>query len=203
MRPTVSRRDAGHAGEPPLVRLAAVFAIVIAMAACSDTTSSTAPGPAPAPAPAPAPVPTPEPPPPPDPLESLPADVLTTRAALLDAARASDWAALEALIPTDTLFTSDFGGGTDHIARYEELGPDLLEEVVALLEGSFVTLDDITVWPELYARVPFAFGADEREELEARFGAERLAEWEAAGDYLGWRLGITGDGEWIFLVSSD
>jgi hypothetical protein len=194
-----------YRGEPPLARLSAVFAIVVAMAACSDTATAPAPEPPPAPAPAPAPAPPPEtaPAPAPDPLESLPAEVLATRAALLEAARAGDWDAVGALIPTDTLFTSVIDGDGDHLAYYRSVETDLLGHVVELLEGPFVVVDDITVWPELYARVPFAFGADEREELEERFGADRLAEWEGAGSYLGWRIGILASGEWIFLVAGD
>ena len=171
------------------------------MSACSATTTAPAPEPAPEPAPAPAPAPTPRPEL--DPLASLPGDVLATREALLDAARSADWDALGELIPTGTLFTSNFGGQTDHLAVYRDTEPDLLAEIEALLEGPFVTLDDITVWPELYARVPFAFGADERADLVERHGADRLAEWEGAGEYLGWRIGITAAGEWIFLVAGD
>jgi hypothetical protein len=129
--------------------------------------------------------------------------VLATRAALLEAARAGDWDAVGALIPTDTPFNSNFAGEADHIAYYRSLETDVFAEIVALLDDPFVTLDDITVWPELYARVPFAFGSDEREELEERFGAERLAEWEGAGEYLGWRIGILASGEWIFLIAGD
>jgi hypothetical protein len=192
-----------YRGEPPLARLSAVFAVVVAMAACSETAVAPAPEPVPAPAPAPAPAPEPAPVPEPDPLEALPEDVLATRSALLDAARAEDWDAIEALIPTDALFTSVIDGDDDHVAYYRSLETDVLAHVVELLEGPFAVLDDITVWPELHARVPFAFGADEREDLEDRFGAERLAEWEDAGAYLGWRIGIIETGEWIFLVAGD
>jgi hypothetical protein len=209
MRRSVTRRTERHSTELPLARLTAVFAIVVAMAACSDTTTVPAPEPAPAPAPAPdpdpAPQPEPEPAPAPDPLESLPAEVLATREALLAAARTGDWGALGALIPTDTPFTSNFGGDTEHIAYYRAVEIDLFAEIEALLEGPFAPLSSngIVVWPELYARVPFAFGADERDDLAARYGTDRLAEWERAGDYLGWRLGITEGGEWIFLVAGD
>lgn len=193
-----------HRGEPPLARLTAVFAVVIAMAACSDT--STAPLPEPAPAPAPAPAPEPPqivPPAQPDPLDALPAEVLATRDALLAAARAGDLDAFGALIPTETMFNSNFGGETDHLAYYRSLEIDILAEVVALLEGPFAVEGDIVVWPDIFLRVPFAFGPDERADLVARYGADRLAEWEAAGDYLGWRLGITTDGYWLFLVAGD
>jgi hypothetical protein len=194
-------------GEPPLARLSAVFAVVVAIAACADTTPAPLPEPTPAPAPAPdssagdevAPDPESEP----DPLASLAPEVRATRAALLDAARADDWDAVGALIPSDTLFTSNYGGDDDHVAHYRSLDEDVLAEVVMLLEGDFAQLDDIAVWPELYARVPFAFGADERAALETRYGASALEEWEAAGTYLGWRIGITDAGEWIFFVAGD
>jgi hypothetical protein len=192
-----------YRGEPPLARLTAVFAVVVAMAACSDTSPDAAPDPAPPQVSTPAPTPAPEPEPEPDPLEALSSTVLDTRAALLAAARMDDWDALAALIPEDMLFTSNYAGEEEHVAFYRSLDEDVLAEIVALLQGPFVTLDDITVWPELYARVPFAFGADERERLEDRHGAEALAEWEAAGAYLGWRLGITEDGDWVFLVAGD
>lgn len=205
MHRSKDHRSSARDGEPPLARLMAVFVIVIAMAACSDTSSVSAPEPAPVPAPAPAPDPTPAPAPAPepDPLESLPSEVLATREALLDAARSGDWDAIGALIPTDSLFTSNFGDEADHIAHYRAIEIDLFAEIEALLEGPFATLDDITVWPELYSRVPFAFGADERAALEERYGADRLTQWEAAGDYLGWRIGIIDTGEWIFLVAGD
>jgi hypothetical protein len=195
-----------HRGEPPLARLSAVFAIVVAMAACSDTTTTPAPDPAPAPAPAPdpAPDPAPAPAPAPDPLESLPAAVLETRAALLAAAQAGDWDALGALIPADPgEFSSNFGGETDHLAYYRALEADVFAEIVALLEGPFATVVDTTVWPELHTRDPFAFGADERDDLEQRYGADLLAQWEAAGMYLGWRIGIDESGAWLFLISGD
>ena len=195
--------------DPPLARLSAVFALVVGLAACADV----APEPEPAAEPdvtveapaddAEAPQPEPEPEPEPDPLASLTSETRATRAALLAAASAGDWDAVAALIPTDTLFTSNYGGEDDHVAYYETLEVDVLAEAVALLEGDFVQLDDITVWPAVYARVPFAVGEDERAELEARFGAEALAGWEQAGSYLGWRIGITDGGDWIFLVAGD
>lgn len=200
-RRTTIRPSLCRSAHAPLARLTAVLALAVAMSACGDT--ALVPEPAPAPAPAPAPQSDPQPEPEPDPLASLPGDVLATREALLDAARSADWDTLGELIPTGTLFTSNFGGQTDHLAVYRDTEPDLLAEIEALLEGPFVTLDDTTVWPELAVRVPFAFGADERADLVARYGADRLAEWEGASEYLGWRIGITATGEWIFLVAGD
>jgi len=196
-------------GEPPLARLTAMFAIVVALAACSDAATVPTPEPAPAPAPAPAPVPAPAPPaepapvPGPDPLDDLSAEASATRLELLAAAEARDWVAVAALIPDEAQFTSSFGGGTDHIAFYRSFERDLTEEMVALLEGPFALLDDIFIWPELHARVPFTVAEGERAALEERHGADLIAEWEGAGSYLGWRIGITVDGDWIFFVAGD
>lgn len=198
--------------DPPLARLSAVFALVVALAACADTTPGSEPSAGPEPAveePAadapdtPGADAEPEPEPEPDPLASLTPEARATREALLVAATAGDWDAVGALIPADTLFTSNYGGEDDHVAYYRGLEEDVLAETVALLEGDFVQLDDIAVWPAVYARVPFAVADDERAGLEARFGAGTLAGWEDAGAYLGWRIGITDTGEWIFLVAGD
>jgi hypothetical protein len=189
--------------EPPLARLTAVFAIVLAMAACSETTTAPTPEPVPAPAPAPSPGPAPAPAPAPDPLDELTTAAFDTRRALSAAAETGDWDAVAALIPEDTLFTSNFGGETDHIAFYRSSERDLIAEMAALLDGPFAQLDDIFIWPDLHARVPFTVADGEREELEERYGAESLAQWEGAGSYLGWRIGITADGEWIFFVAGD
>ncbi len=189
-------------GEPPLARLTAVFAVVVAMAACSDAAVTPTPEPDPTPAPAPAPEPELEPAPEPDPLDVLPAEVLATRDALRAAAEAEDWDALGALIP-DEEFSSNFGGETDHLEYYRSLGTDVFTELLAVLDDPFVTDEDTTIWPELHHRVPFAFGPDEREALEDRHGADRLANWEAAGQYLGWRVGISSDGAWLFFIAGD
>ena len=195
--------------DPPLARLSAVFAIVVAMAACADTAPSAPEEPAAPPAveePAPAPDAAPEPAP--DPLDALTPEARATRDALLAAARADDWDAVAALIPTDTMFTSNYGGETDHVAYYRGLDEDVLAEVVLLLDAPFDYVGDIQagevfVWPELHARIPFTVRDDERASLAERYGADAIAEWEAAGAYLGWRIGITTDGEWLFLVSGD
>ena len=148
--------------------------------------------------PAPAPAPSV-----PDPLQALSAETRTTRDALLLAARAADWAAIGALIPTDVLFTFSYGGETDAVAYYESLEEDIAALIVELLEGDFAQLGQIVVWPALHARTPFALDAQERAELVARYGADEVDAWERGGAYLGWRLGITDEGDWIFLVSGD
>jgi hypothetical protein len=42
-----------------------------------------------------------------------------------------------------------------------------------------------------------------RAALEARMGAEAVESFIADGQWLGWRLGITAEGDWQFLVKGD
>lgn len=148
----------------------------------------------------PAPAPSP---PAPDPLDALTVEVRATRDAQLVAARATDWEAIGTLIPTDVLFTFSYGGETDALAYFDSLEEDIAALIVELLEGDFAQLGQIVVWPALHARTPFTLDAQERTELVARYGADEVATWERGNAYLGWRLGITDEGDWIFLVSGD
>jgi hypothetical protein len=190
----------------PLRRLVALFVTAVTMTACGGGGIP----PALPTAPAPSPMPGPESPPEalprtePDPADRLPAEVAATRRALLVAARSGDLESLGPLLPADPAdFSSNFAGEPDHLAFYRSLETDVLAELIPLLEGSFVIISDTTIWPELHARVPFIIQASERLALEERYGAERLAQWEAAGAYLGWRIGIDESGAWLFFIAGD
>ena len=113
--------------------------------------------------------------------EVAPGSVRRTADALLDAADRRDWDALAALLPADGQFSSNFGGETDHIGHYQRLtaeGSDVLAILGDLLDGTPLQDPnaDLWVWP-----------------------AEHLT----AAEYLGWRVGVTGDGTWRFFVAGD
>lgn len=109
----------------------------------------------------------------------LPVAVQETADAARAAAQAGDYDALAALLPTEGPFTSNFGGEADHIAFYrmeEANGIDVLGTLAGLLAGA-PTEDDggIFVWPRDYLQ----------------------------DGYLGYRVGITETGRWIFYVAGD
>ncbi len=88
----------------------------------------------------------------PDPLDALTVEVRATRDALLAAARATDWDAIGALIPTEGLFTFSYGTRDRRGRHYESLEEDVAAFIVELLEGDFAQLGEIVVWPALHAR---------------------------------------------------
>lgn len=134
---------------------------------------------------------------------SVPPAVRETQQALADAVRDGDWDAIAALLPADGVFAAGFGAPGDPIAHYRSLGRDPLAEWLVVLTQPAGSVVDLTVWPELHARDPFAIAADERGRLAAAFGEDLLRSWEAGGAYLGWRAGFDADGTWRFMVAGD
>lgn len=137
----------------------------------------------------------------------LPAEVARTRDALLEAATSGDYEALRPLIP-ETGFEYTFGspvaGGP--IAFWQEL--ERTTDARPLLRLGQVLRMPYTLSRGIYYW-PFAFDvasvddltAHEREllaplgPLETVFGTDI--------GYLGWRVGIRPDGEWVFFVAGD
>lgn len=113
-----------------------------------------------------------------EPAGEAPAAVTETAAAIRAAAQARDWDAVDRLIPSSG-FTSNFGGETDHVAYYQQEeanGIDVLGTLAGLLaEPATPGEGGIWVWPREYLQE----------------------------GYLGYRVGITDDGTWLFYVAGD
>lgn len=137
------------------------------------------PGAMPTPAPA-----TPAPSSPPE-TRPLPEPVADTRQAIVDAAAAGDWEALEALMAPD--FTVSFGvepGPASAIAYLQDLaadGEEPLALLISLLEGPH--------------------GVLAAESAGTHYGWPR--EYMESEEYFGWRVVIAEDGVWAAFVAGD
>lgn len=146
--------------------------------------------------------------------QDLPLEVAQVRNAIVGAAVGCDADGLARLAGES--FTYSFGGDDDPAAFWAGLeersasegDPSPLTMLVRLLELPFATIDsgDATyyVWPSAHAygswdEVP---GAD-RDALLGVYGAQDLADFEAFGGYVGYRVGITADGDWAYFVAGD
>jgi hypothetical protein len=142
--------------------------------------------------------------------QRLPADVATTRAAIAAAARACDYAALEALAHGgERPFTYSFGGG-DSPGRFwqaeEERGERPLWTLVEVLRRQFRELPEVGqhVWPAAFGYDDWSsVPQDARDELSGLYGPRELSGFEQFGAYVGYRVGIGADGEWLFFVAGD
>jgi hypothetical protein len=147
-----------------------------------------------------------------DPQPGLPAPVEAVRTDIVAAALACDYDALEALgeagAPT---FSFSFGsdtGAAEHWGAQEEAGEQPLRYLVELLGRPSATVEtpDGTqvVWPAAFARESWeAVTEEEREALKPLYTDEELEQFADAGAYLGYRVGITSDGDWLFFVAGD
>lgn len=142
------------------------------------------------------------------PQPDLPAAVAAKRTAIWDAALECDLAQLARLLPD--AFTYSFGGGDDPIGYWtarEDDGEPVLYLLAELLNRPFgvQVAGDITyyVWPSVFAEDWASVGEKERDALRPLYNDEDFAGWDAFGGYIGYRIGITADGEWVYFVAGD
>jgi hypothetical protein len=147
---------------------------------------------------------------------TLPASVAATAQAIEQAAHAQDWDALAALAmaeptPFTAAFGQDFATPAELAAHWRRVATrePLDEIIVALvrLPSWYVTPASDGRGGEQPIHVTPRFMHEptrvNRTSLEQAIGRERVAASIADGQYLGWRIGITTDGDWRFLVSGD
>lgn len=138
----------------------------------------------------------------------LPEPVAQKRQAIIEAAMACDFDALEAL--ADEFFSTSFGGGDETLLReWEQRGEGKLDILLEILGMSYATqsYDNGETWYWW----PSAFAADtwedvtqeQRQELLRIHTQEELDMFAEFGSYAGWRTGITADGRWRFFIAGD
>lgn len=139
----------------------------------------------------------------------LPAAVSETRDAIITAAAACNFAALEELAAED--FSSSFGNdvGAEAFARWEEEGEGKLGILLRLLDMSYGTNElnggAIYVWPAAATYATWdAVPPEQKSELTSIYTDEEMEEFFAGfGSYAGWRTGINQDGEWLYFTAGD
>lgn len=148
----------------------------------------------------------------PEPQPQLPEPVAAQRADIVEAAVACDYEALAALaLAGDEQFTFTFGGGDDpaeHWRSAEERGEEVLRFLVGLLDAPFGVvepqeLDREYVWPRAFAYGTWDDVPEEDRSVLEPFYIGRFGDFELFGGYLGYRIGITETGDWLYFVAGD
>ena len=140
-------------------------------------------------------------------VEDVPDPVAQTHAAILAAAGAGDYDALEPLVDTET-FLSDAGFGTDPVAYWRGLGTAPLEAMAAVLALPHTVRETnegtLYQWPRFTADSdPAEMSAAEQDALRAILGERGLERaFNAETGYVAPRLGILADGTWFFFVQN-
>ena len=135
---------------------------------------------------------------------ALPARVADMRQEIADAAVECDFDALQALaLQGETGFTYSYGGETsaaDFWAGAEEREEDVMRILVESLRQDGHEYQGNWVWPTAYTDSPT--DAD-WEALEGLYPQDQLDSMRRSGSFLGYRVGITPAGDWIFFVAGD
>lgn len=139
--------------------------------------------------------------------ETLPPAVAKKRDAIVAAAHAFDYDRLETLLDRET-FSYSFGERGNPVGywrRLEEEGevPILGDYLPVILSAPHAQRGDTYVWPSAYGKSPSSWTAKDRQWLTNFYTEQEIREFERAGDYVGWRVGIRRDGTWLFFVSGD
>lgn len=141
------------------------------------------------------------------PERGLPDAVVKTRDALLEAAEARDYDALERLLPAGA-FSYTFGGPVPGgpVAFWKDLehtaGQRPLERLEQVLRMPYTLSRGIYVWPFSYDVASVDDLTAHERGLLAPLGPLESVFVEGTG-YLGWRAGIQPDGTWVFFVAGD
>jgi hypothetical protein len=135
---------------------------------------------------------------------ALPAPVADVRRNIAEAAVECDYDGLQELaLEGGGGFTFSYGAETsaaDHWARAEERGEDVMRILVKTLRQPGHRYQGNWVWPTAYTDSPT--DAD-WEALEGLYPQDQLDAMRQSGSFLGYRVGITSDGDWIFFVAGD
>jgi hypothetical protein len=141
--------------------------------------------------------------------EGLPPAVAATRRAILEAAIACDFDALEAVAGPD--FITSFGGtGFEKIPEWEETGQYPATKLMVQLFETPYAFEDYEGEPRHYYW-PSAFVYDswdeippeDMEALRSIYTEEELEMSAEFGSYALWRIGITETGEWRSFIAGD
>jgi hypothetical protein len=141
----------------------------------------------------------------------LPEAVAQMRRDIVAAAVACDYDRLQELAlagsPTfNYSFGEPFEGGTPgaYWEQLEDEGEDILATLVRVLDLDYREENGVYDWPFAAALNPLDLSAEERAALDSLLAQEpEIAAWDEGVGYIGYRAGITTDGDWTFFVAGD
>jgi hypothetical protein len=137
---------------------------------------------------------------------AVPAAVEATRAELLAAAETGDYEQLRPLVPEDLSYTfgeQAEGGAIAHWQRLEEEGVSPIAILADLLKLPLTYYQGHYVWPFAFPLSANELTPGDRELLRDVGGEDLSDDFLDDGGYLGWRVGIEPDGDWVFFIAGD
>lgn len=146
------------------------------------------------------------------PQAGLPASVEAKRQAIYAAAKTRTYDAIVALA-TEGQFRYTFGdgyeGGFGAWLRYidsvqtKDNAFDTITELLKLPYGYQGDGIDIYTWPSFFLKSSDEWTADDIALMKTIMTDEEIEGFRQAGAYIGYRIGIKGDGTWVYYLAGD
>jgi hypothetical protein len=144
------------------------------------------------------------------PQPGLPEPVAATRRALFEAAMSCDFAGIAAVSDAADLpvQTSHGGSGPEYIWQGEAGGIPLMRTLVEHFNLSYAASEDSYLWPSAmqYLTSPYGDGLSDEDyqALLELYTVEALEEsFEFFDGFVGYRIVIAADGQWLFFIAGD
>jgi hypothetical protein len=138
----------------------------------------------------------------------LPELVAQTYQQLYQSAQNQDWDAISTLAdPTQLRYTFGYDPDNNPVAYWQQYEPDILSIVPAILDQPYdiIELGDyrIYTWPAVFTKEASQWTDDDLTALQNIASPEEIVMYQEFGGYIGYRIGISDDGTWSYLIAGD
>jgi hypothetical protein len=141
---------------------------------------------------------------------ALPAPTAATLQRLQAAAQANDYPALVLIAAESDGFRFSFGDDSDFAtflaaaeARGEKPAGDLVRVLAAPHVRQELEGEVLFIWPAVFAKEPATYTDEDRAEAATIIGPEQAAALSADNPYMGHRVAIDPQGNWVYFVKGD
>lgn len=140
--------------------------------------------------------------------DSLPEAVEEKRQAIAQAAKERDYEKLAALASKESFnysFGGPYEGGFAEYLKLEEknTGVDIFDRITKILSMPYYKQENVYAWPNIFGVNAADWSEDDLAALREIATDKEIESYKTNGSYLGWRIGIREDGEWLFFVAGD
>lgn len=137
---------------------------------------------------------------------SVPEVVSSTLGKIKNAAELKDYEALGSIanIPFKYTFGDEYEGGFVAWLKYlDDKGKNSFENILEILAQPYAMQGDIYVWPAVFTKSAEEWTEEDISNMRKFATEEEIEGWREFGAYIGYRIGISKDGSWVYYLAGD
>ena len=144
-----------------------------------------------------------------EPQAGLPVLVEAKRQAIAEAAREKSYDSLAALA-SESGFRYSFGGPVEggfaaflESESRQQGGDGLFDTVINVLSAPYAVQGELYVWPAVFVKTAEEWTDEDMAMLRQIATEAEIEGYRQFGAYIGWRIAIRPDGEWVYMLAGD